>query len=231
MANGMIERFHCQLKASFMASTFPLLWTERLSFIMLGIRTSLHSDSSINFAELTFGTTFQVPREFIWDSPIVLVDNSDCTYHLLFAMHTLVPQEQQQVVCMSVFTYKPARTFLCNTMPCNLASISLIYWRSWTVHLNTHACSSMTAKLQFLSIISRLHLDITGILLWLWTAILAACISQRNTLRLATCNIRVTSSQERGPCSTLVQATRIRPKQDYATSMRSLCLFLLCLQK
>ncbi|BHF85239.1 hypothetical protein SprV_1002840200 [Sparganum proliferum] len=43
-ANGMVERFHRQLKASLRAAYDPENWTEHLPLVLLGIRSSLKSD-------------------------------------------------------------------------------------------------------------------------------------------------------------------------------------------
>uniref|UniRef100_A0A023FD06 Putative gypsy nogag n=1 Tax=Amblyomma cajennense TaxID=34607 RepID=A0A023FD06_AMBCJ len=64
ISNGVIEHFHWKLKASVMASAFPLPWIKCLPLLLLGSRTALRSDSSTCAAELTFGTTLRVPREF-----------------------------------------------------------------------------------------------------------------------------------------------------------------------
>lgn len=66
-ANGMVERFHRQLKASLIASS-STHWSERLSLILLSIRNTVKEDLGCTTAELVFGTTLRLPGEMIVDS-------------------------------------------------------------------------------------------------------------------------------------------------------------------
>ncbi|BHF62295.1 hypothetical protein SprV_0200527700 [Sparganum proliferum] len=64
-ANGMVERFHRQLKASLRAADDPENWTEHLPLVLLGIRSSLKSDLDCSAAELVFGATVRLPGQMI----------------------------------------------------------------------------------------------------------------------------------------------------------------------
>ena len=64
MSNGIIERFHRQLKASLKACRNPVTWTESLPMILLGIRTTFKADLQCTTAELVYGTTLRLPSEF-----------------------------------------------------------------------------------------------------------------------------------------------------------------------
>ncbi|KAK4474308.1 hypothetical protein MN116_000394 [Schistosoma mekongi] len=64
-ANGMVERFHRQLKAALICHSNPSQWTQFLPLVMLGIRTAVKTDSQCSAAELVFGTTLKLPGEFI----------------------------------------------------------------------------------------------------------------------------------------------------------------------
>ncbi|GAA55185.1 retrovirus-related Pol polyprotein from transposon 412 [Clonorchis sinensis] len=66
-ANGMVERFHRQLKASLIASS-STHWSERLSLILLSIRNTVKEDLGCTASELVFGTTLRLPGEMIVDS-------------------------------------------------------------------------------------------------------------------------------------------------------------------
>ncbi|KER23191.1 hypothetical protein T265_08884 [Opisthorchis viverrini] len=59
-ANGMVVRFHRQLKASLIASS-STHWSERLSLILLSIRNTVKEDLGCTSAELAFGTTLRLP--------------------------------------------------------------------------------------------------------------------------------------------------------------------------
>ena len=64
MANGLVERFHRQLKSALKASPHPDHWTEMLPMVLLGIRTSLKEDFNCTAAELVYGTSLRLPGEF-----------------------------------------------------------------------------------------------------------------------------------------------------------------------
>ena len=69
IANGIIERFHRQLKSSIKACNNPITWTDSLPLILLGIRTTLKEDLHCTAAELVYGTTLRIPGEYFNDSP------------------------------------------------------------------------------------------------------------------------------------------------------------------
>jgi len=68
IANGMIERFHRQLKTALKTHPHPADWTESLPMVLLGIRTQLKDDLKCSVAELVYGTTLRLPGEFFDDS-------------------------------------------------------------------------------------------------------------------------------------------------------------------
>ena len=64
IANGLVERFHRQLKAALKCQPTPSNWVEALPLILLGIRTVLKEDLHCSAAELVYGTTLRLPGEF-----------------------------------------------------------------------------------------------------------------------------------------------------------------------
>ena len=63
-ANGLVERFHRQLKAGL--STAPRTqWIDTLPLVLLGIHSCLKEDLRCTTAELVYGTTLRLPGEFI----------------------------------------------------------------------------------------------------------------------------------------------------------------------
>ena len=52
IANGIIERFHRQLKSALKAHSSPSHWIETLPLVLLGIRTALKTDLQCSTAEL-----------------------------------------------------------------------------------------------------------------------------------------------------------------------------------
>ena len=62
--NGLVERFHWQLKASVKAHTDLSNWSEKLPLVLHGICSALKEDLCCTVAELVYGTTLHLPGEF-----------------------------------------------------------------------------------------------------------------------------------------------------------------------
>ncbi|BHF83522.1 hypothetical protein SprV_0902666500 [Sparganum proliferum] len=91
-ANGMVDRFHRQLKASLRAANNRGNWTEHLPLVLLGIRSFLKSDLDCFAAELVFGVTVRLPRQMISPAPRVAVeDPTNLLHRLRQFMRTLSP--------------------------------------------------------------------------------------------------------------------------------------------
>ena len=98
-ANGLIERFHRQLKASLKACPDPTHWVDSLPLVLLGVRTAVKEDLSCSAAELVYGTTLRLPGEFF--SPVqddITVDPADFVTRLKVSMQQLKasPVREQQ---------------------------------------------------------------------------------------------------------------------------------------
>ena len=80
IANGIIERFHRQLKASMKAQSDPTHWAESLPLILLGIRSAYKTEIGCTAAELVYGTTLRLPGEFFDSSQSHQSPAPDPTY-------------------------------------------------------------------------------------------------------------------------------------------------------
>ena len=67
-SNGMVERFHRQLKAAIMAHESPNPWTITLPAVLLGVR-SAGKERLGRSAEMIYGTTLRLPGEFTNSTP------------------------------------------------------------------------------------------------------------------------------------------------------------------
>ena len=65
-SNGMVERFHRQLKAAVMAHESPNPWTITLRAVglLLGVRSAVKERLGMSAAEMIYGTTLRLPGEF-----------------------------------------------------------------------------------------------------------------------------------------------------------------------
>ncbi|KAG6448445.1 hypothetical protein O3G_MSEX005483 [Manduca sexta] len=61
--NGLVERFHRQLKAAIVCHGNDR-WTESLPWVLLGIRTAVKEDLQSSSAELVYGEPLRLPGEF-----------------------------------------------------------------------------------------------------------------------------------------------------------------------
>lgn len=69
-ANGMVERFHRQLKSSLIARCNTVHWSEELGLVLLGIRASVREDLKCSPSELVYGQTLKIPGEFFVNTPL-----------------------------------------------------------------------------------------------------------------------------------------------------------------
>lgn len=91
-ANGLVERFHRQLKASLKAQPDSTNWTEALPLALLGIRATVKADLNCSAAELVFGSPLTLPCELVTpiDTP-ALTDPSKYSDRLKQHMANLRP--------------------------------------------------------------------------------------------------------------------------------------------
>ena len=64
IANGLVEHFHCQLKAALKASLDPTNCVDMLPMVLLGICTCLKQDLKSSKAKLVYATTLHLPGDF-----------------------------------------------------------------------------------------------------------------------------------------------------------------------
>ena len=96
IANGLVERFHRQLKGALKASPDPTNWVDMLPMVLLGIRTSLNQDLKGSTAELVYGTTLCLPGDFFQNTNMQL-DSATYVTRLRKAMQQLPsPKVRQQ---------------------------------------------------------------------------------------------------------------------------------------
>ncbi|KAH9593578.1 hypothetical protein MS3_00001197 [Schistosoma haematobium] len=90
-ANGLVERFHRQLKASLSAANVSQ-WTDALPLALLGIRNAVKADIGYTAAQLTHGMTLRLPGEFVRPSPSSMsMDPTSYTNRLTNAVRSVKP--------------------------------------------------------------------------------------------------------------------------------------------
>ena len=68
-ANGLVERFHRQLKGSLKARLQGPHWMDELPLVLLGIRTAWREDPDCSALDLVYGTSLRIPGEFLPHEP------------------------------------------------------------------------------------------------------------------------------------------------------------------
>lgn len=118
--NGMIERFHRQLKAAITCHG-NIKWTETLPLVLLGIRSALKEDIGVSSAELVYGEPLRLPGELFHPSANESTDITDFAARLSALTQTIRPQPASRHRSKQVFIFK------------ELATTSHVYLRDDTV--------------------------------------------------------------------------------------------------
>nr|CDS28529.2 gag pol polyprotein [Hymenolepis microstoma] len=96
-ANGLVERFHRQLKSAIIATSSNLNWAERLPIILLSLRTMVKEDLGCCPAELVFGTTIRLPGEmFVHSQDRTLTDPASHCAQLKEHFRSVLPTPPRQ---------------------------------------------------------------------------------------------------------------------------------------
>lgn len=107
--NGLVERFHRQLKAAIVCHADEK-WTESLPLVMLGIRTSFKEDLQASSAELVYGESLRLPGEFFESTIAGTTDVSDFSARLKNITEKLRPVPTSRHAKPRVFVFKELKT-------------------------------------------------------------------------------------------------------------------------
>lgn len=103
--NGLVERFHRQLKASITCHANNS-WSEILPLVLLGIRSAFKEDLQASSAELLYGEPLRLPGEFFDPSVSGTTDLSDFTARLNSFASRLKPVPASRHSNPSTFIFK-----------------------------------------------------------------------------------------------------------------------------
>lgn len=110
--NGLVERFHRQLKAAIMCHA-DCRWSELLPFVLLGIRTSFKDDLQCSSAELVYGEPLRLPGDF-FDCSVdkCITDVTDFSVRIRSFANKLqpVPFKHHSAINKKIFVYKDLST-------------------------------------------------------------------------------------------------------------------------
>lgn len=107
-ANGMIERFHRQLKAA-IKSHQTERWTEVLPVILMGIRAAWREDLQATSAEMVFGEPIRLPGQFLGEGDNTKNNADDVVTRLRRTLSELQPRIRRHGQ-KNTFVYKDLAT-------------------------------------------------------------------------------------------------------------------------
>ncbi|CAH8575625.1 unnamed protein product, partial [Schistosoma guineensis] len=98
-ANGLVERFHRQLKSSLMVQPDVSRWSESLPLILLSIRSTIKEDLQCTPAQLVYGTNLTLPGQLVTHNgkPVCTDPTSFCE-RLMSHMNNIKPVAPRPVV-------------------------------------------------------------------------------------------------------------------------------------
>ena len=106
-ANGLVERFHRQLKASLVARDNTTQWSRELNLVLLGIRAAFREDLKCSPAELVYGQCLKLPGEYFVDSPLNKNANIDnFVEKLKTTMRNIIPTDTRKNEQNKIFVPK-----------------------------------------------------------------------------------------------------------------------------
>ena len=110
-SNGMVERFHRQLKAAIMAHESPNPWTITLPAVLLEVRSAVKERLGRSAAEMIYGTSLRLPGEFTKQYTVHantdLENYSDKLRVAMSRLRLFPPRDTQQT---NIFQYKGIET-------------------------------------------------------------------------------------------------------------------------
>ncbi|UYV73040.1 hypothetical protein LAZ67_10001648 [Cordylochernes scorpioides] len=108
-ANGLVERFHRQLKDSLRCHD-STSWSLKLPVVLLGIRSSLREDLNTTTAELVYGKPLPLPGTFFEDLPSASSPTEPWLEDFKRAMASLKPAPSKPHGNRHVYVPKPLET-------------------------------------------------------------------------------------------------------------------------
>jgi RNase H-like domain found in reverse transcriptase/Integrase core domain/Integrase zinc binding domain len=130
-SNGMIERFHRQLKQSLKARQCGTAWAEHVPWVLLGVRAAPKEDSNVSAAEAVYGEQLVIPHQL----------RAEQDYKRRRRQHQLVHQQLWSRSLKAVRS--PGR--MLRWLPCRTSSCRLLSMCTCGVGIRAASCRRRTA--------------------------------------------------------------------------------------
>lgn len=105
-SNGLVERFHRQLKASFKCLDRTNEWCIKLPFILLALRNCHKEDLNSSPAELVYGQALKLPADMFTHPQEPSAHSDDVLKTLKENMSGLLPTQTRKATKVTIFTPK-----------------------------------------------------------------------------------------------------------------------------
>lgn len=105
-ANGILERFHRQLKEALRARGNTTNWYDELPIILLGIRATIKEDIDASAAEMVYGENLRLPGDLANLNSSENIDIPDFVKNLRDRMTQLLPTDTRVQKQVNIFTPK-----------------------------------------------------------------------------------------------------------------------------
>ncbi|KAJ8724718.1 hypothetical protein PYW07_015676 [Mythimna separata] len=107
--NGLVERFHRQLKAAITCHA-NTSWVESLPLVLLGVRSAYKEDAEASAAELVYGQPLRLPGEFFEPQPEEAMDMTDYLTRLRNVVRKMHPSPAARHNKSKIFVFKELAT-------------------------------------------------------------------------------------------------------------------------
>jgi len=74
-SNGLVERFHCQLKEGLCARASGAVWLQHLPFVLLGLHAAPKEEANVSSAEAVLGEQPMLPGQPTLPQPVLRADD------------------------------------------------------------------------------------------------------------------------------------------------------------
>lgn len=108
--NGAVERMHRSLKTALKARLDTKSWVDELPTVMLGLRTTIRSDTGVTAAQMLYGSNIRVPGDFYDVSNVKSYDDYSFVEKLKNVIDGLKPSCRENKSPRKIFVHKDLET-------------------------------------------------------------------------------------------------------------------------
>lgn len=108
--NGAVERWHRSLKSALKARLDTKCWVDELATAMLGLRTTIRSDTGVTAAQMLYGSNIRLPGDFYDTSNVKSYDDNSFVNKIKDVIDGLKPSARESKSPHKIFVHKDLST-------------------------------------------------------------------------------------------------------------------------